>query len=71
MKFIPGVWSADYNKVLYPYSGNDLVPRTHYGYLTAAKEAVRKSNSGKEVDVNGIKSISTLLNIFNYPTQIV
>ena len=71
MKFIPGVWSADYNKVLYPYSGNDLVPRTHYGYLTAAKEAVRKSNGGKKVDVNDIKSISTLLNIFNYPTQIV
>ncbi|CAF1561803.1 unnamed protein product, partial [Didymodactylos carnosus] len=66
-----GVWDAGYNKVLYPYANNDLTARTHDGYLKAAREALRKSNGGKEVAVDGIKGLSSLLQIFNYPTQII
>ncbi len=62
-----GIWSAGYNKVLYPYSKNDLTPRTHDGYLKAAEEALRKSNGGKEIAVHGIKGLSSLLQIFDYP----
>ncbi|CAF4020967.1 unnamed protein product [Rotaria magnacalcarata] len=50
-----GIWSPDYKKVLYPYENNDLTARTHDSYLKAAREAIRKSNGGKEVAVEGIK----------------
>ncbi|CAF2156728.1 unnamed protein product [Rotaria magnacalcarata] len=66
-----GIWSPDYKKVLYPYEKNDLTARTHDSYLKAAREAIRKSNGGKEVAVEGIKGLSSLLRIFNYPTQII
>ncbi|CAF4650476.1 unnamed protein product, partial [Rotaria magnacalcarata] len=49
------IWSPDYKKVLYPYEKNDLTARTHDSYLKAAREAIRKSNGGKEVAVEGIK----------------
>ncbi|CAF1433030.1 unnamed protein product [Rotaria sordida] len=66
-----GIWYPEYNKVLYPYKNNDLTARTHDSYLKAAREAIRKSNGGKEVAVDGIKGLSSLLRIFNYPTQII
>lgn len=66
-----GIWNPCFKKVLYPYKLNDPTPRTHHGYLKAAQEAIRKSNGGKEVPIDGIKGLSTLLQIFNYPTQIV
>ncbi|CAF1410547.1 unnamed protein product [Adineta ricciae] len=66
-----GIWSAEYNKVLYPYANNDLTTRTHSGYLKAAQEALHKSNGKKEVAVDGIKGLSSLLQIFNYPKQII
>lgn len=66
-----GIWSPDYKKVLYPYKNNDLTARTHESYLKAAREAIRKSNGGKEVAVDGIKGLSSLLRIFTYPTQII
>ena len=49
--------------VLYPFVLNNLVPRTHDGYLTAAREAQRRSNGGKEVSVAGIKGFSTLFQV--------
>jgi hypothetical protein len=57
--------------VLYPYTNNDYTPRTHDGYLKAARAAIKRSNGGKEVPVDGIKGLSSLLKIFNYPTQII
>ncbi|CAF1042899.1 unnamed protein product [Didymodactylos carnosus] len=65
-----GIWDAGYNKVLYPYANNDLRARTHVGYLKAARE-VRKSTGGEEVAVDRIKRLASLLQIFNYPTQII
>ena len=52
--FFIGVWNSCYHKVLYPYKSVDLTPRTHHGYRRAAREAVRKSNGGKEVAIDGI-----------------
>lgn len=66
-----GIWKSEHNKVVYPYAYNDLTPRTHDGYLKAAREALRKSNGGKEVAVDGIKGLSSLLRIFKYPVQII
>jgi hypothetical protein len=57
--------------VLYPYKNNDYTSRTHENYLKAAREAVKKSNGRKEASVDGIKGLSSLLQIFNYPTQII
>ncbi|CAF1508466.1 unnamed protein product, partial [Rotaria sordida] len=55
-----GIWNPEYNKVLYPYKNNDFTARTHDSYLKAAREAIRKSNGGKEVAVDGIKAIKLL-----------
>ncbi|CAF4418103.1 unnamed protein product, partial [Rotaria sp. Silwood2] len=64
-------WNETYKMILYPYSGNDYTPRTHNGYVKAAQEAIKKSNGGRKVTVDGIKGISALLEIFSYPSQIV
>ncbi|CAF4657096.1 unnamed protein product, partial [Rotaria socialis] len=57
--------------VVYPFTRNNLTPRTHSTYLNAAKEAQTKSIRGKAVSIGGIKGLSTLLQIFEYPCQIV
>ena len=49
--------------VLYPFVRNNLTPRTHDGYLSAASEAQRRSNGGKDVSVFGIKGFSTLFQV--------
>ncbi|CAF0999379.1 unnamed protein product [Rotaria magnacalcarata] len=66
-----GEWSAGSKTVVYPFTQNNLTPRTHATYLDAAKEAQKKSIRSKTVSVNGIKGLSTLLQIFEYPRQIV
>ncbi|CAF3566226.1 unnamed protein product [Rotaria socialis] len=66
-----GEWSTENNVVVYPFTRNNLTPRTHSTYLNAAKEAQTKSIRGKAVSIGGIKGLSTLLQIFEYPCQIV
>ncbi|CAF1502758.1 unnamed protein product, partial [Adineta ricciae] len=56
-----GEWSALYSVVVYPFTRNNLTPRTHAEYLDAAKEAQKKSLHGKTVSIRGIKGLSTLL----------
>ena len=56
---------------MYPFASNDHPTRTHADYLHAAREALQRSQNGKEVSVDGIKGISILLKIFNYPDQIL
>ncbi|CAF1433966.1 unnamed protein product [Rotaria sp. Silwood1] len=64
-------WSAEHNIVVYPFIRNNLTLRTHSAYLDAAKEAQKKATNGKVVPVEGIKGLSTLLQVFEYPCQIV
>ncbi|CAF2918961.1 unnamed protein product, partial [Rotaria sp. Silwood2] len=64
-------WSAEHNIVVYPFIRNNLTLRTHSAYLDAAREAQKKSTNGKVVTVEGIKGLSTLLQVFEYPRQIV
>ncbi|CAF4121557.1 unnamed protein product [Rotaria magnacalcarata] len=66
-----GEWSTENNVVVYPFTPNNLTPRTRSTYLNAAKEAQTKSIRGKAVSIGGIKGLSTLLQIFEYPCQIV
>ncbi|CAM4837581.1 unnamed protein product [Rotaria magnacalcarata] len=68
---ILGVWNPKYNKVVYPYSKNDYTARTHEDYLKSAREAVKKSKGRKQVATDGIKGLSCLFKIFNYPCQII
>ena len=56
--------------ILYPYNRNDYTARTHDGYVKAGQKAVKKSSGGREVVVDGIKSLSALLEIFSYPSQV-
>ena len=49
--------------VLYPFIRNDLTVRTHRSYLNAAREAQRRSNGRKDISVDGIKGLSTLLQV--------
>ncbi|CAF1397524.1 unnamed protein product [Rotaria magnacalcarata] len=65
------VWNPKYNKVVYPYSKNDYTARTHEDYLKSAREAVKKSKGRKQVATDGIKGLSCLFKIFNYPCQII
>ncbi|CAF1483624.1 unnamed protein product [Adineta ricciae] len=65
-----GEWSGLYKVVVYPFTRNNLTPRTHAEYLDAAKEAQKKSAHGKAVSIRGIKGLSTLLEVFEYPSQI-
>lgn len=69
--FCLGIWSNDFNKVLYPYSPTDRRPRTQRDYISSAQEAMKKSKGKKEIAVDGIKGVSSLLKIFEYPSQIV
>ncbi|CAF1129138.1 unnamed protein product, partial [Didymodactylos carnosus] len=64
-------WNPMYKKVLYPYNQNNYTPRTHVGYLKAAEEAVKKSSGYREINVEGIKGLSALTEIFSYPSQII
>ncbi|CAF3357693.1 unnamed protein product [Rotaria socialis] len=66
-----GVWNPKYNKVVYPYSKNDYTARTHEDYLKSAREAVKKSKGRKQVATDGIKGLSCLFKISNYPCQII
>lgn len=61
--FILGEWNPDCNMVLYPFTRNDLTARTHDSYLDAAREAQRRSNGRKDVSIDGIKGLSTLLQV--------
>ncbi|CAF4175782.1 unnamed protein product, partial [Rotaria magnacalcarata] len=54
-------WNTENNVVVYPFTRNNLTPRTHSTYLNAAKEAQTKSIRGKAVSIGGIKGLSTLL----------
>jgi hypothetical protein len=58
-----GEWNGQHGMVLYPFALNNLAARTHDGYLTAAREAQRRSNGGKDVSVGGIKGFSTLFQV--------
>ncbi|CAF3413761.1 unnamed protein product [Rotaria socialis] len=58
-----GEWSTENNVVVYPFTRNNLTPRTHSTYLNAAKEAQTKSIRGKAVSIGGIKGLSTLLQV--------
>jgi hypothetical protein len=49
--------------VLYPFIRNDLTPRTHNGYINAAREAQKRSNGKKDVSIHGIKGFSTLFQV--------
>lgn len=69
--FILGIWNRDFNKVIYPYSTTDRTPRTHHGYIRSAQEARKRSTGRKEIAVDGIKGVSPLLEIFEYPSQII
>ena len=61
--FILGEWSQDFSMVLYPFSRNDLTPRTHDGYLAAAQEAQKKSNGKRNISVHGVKGFSSLFQV--------
>ena len=49
--------------VLYPFTRNDLTPRTHDSYVNAAREAQRRSKGDKDVSILGIKGFSTLFEV--------
>lgn len=70
--FLIGQWSPEHRVVVYPFThNNNNRTRTHDDYLNAAREALRRSKNGKEVPVDGIKGLSVLLKVFNYPDQIL
>ncbi|CAF3472495.1 unnamed protein product [Rotaria socialis] len=66
-----GEWNAENKVVIYPFTQNNLTSRTHEEYINAAREAKKKSTRKKNISVNGIKGISALLQIFEYPSQII
>ncbi|CAM4848007.1 unnamed protein product, partial [Rotaria magnacalcarata] len=66
-----GEWNAENKVVIYPFTQNNLTSRTHQEYINAAREAKKKSTTKKNISVNGIKGISALLQIFEYPSQII
>jgi hypothetical protein len=60
------------SQVLYPYKKNNLRRRTHANFVaTARAAAIRSSSRKKGGEIDGIKGLSPLLQIFEYPTQIV
>ncbi|CAF0999332.1 unnamed protein product, partial [Didymodactylos carnosus] len=66
-----GEWCKDSRMVLYPYEQNDFTERTHQQFVKAATEAEQKINGGRELSVTGVKGFSILLEVFNYPDQII
>ena len=67
---------GDYNKnsrvMLYPYSKNDNTPRTHDGFLEDARIAALESHrTGREILVNGVRGVSPLLSIIQYPLSVL
>ena len=60
---ILGIWKK---QVLYPYERNSDHRRVHAEVLSAGREAEQRS-----IAVDGIKGVSTMLQIFTYPEQII
>jgi hypothetical protein len=70
MFFVVGVCRN--RQVFYPYNKNNYQQRNHAEFVATAEAAKnRTSSSKKESAVKGVKGISPLLQIFEYPKQII
>ncbi|CAF4859119.1 unnamed protein product, partial [Rotaria socialis] len=68
--FTEGVYQN--RQVLYPYNKNSYRQRTHVEFLATAQEVDNRISSGRKgSSIDGIKGTSPLLQIFEYPKQII
>ena len=59
-------------QVLYPYSKNNYRQRTHDEFLATAQQVHNRASGGRKGGIiDGIKGMSPLLEIFEYPKQII
>ena len=59
-------------QVLYPYNKNKYQPRTHDNIIATGTAAVHRSYGRKKVgSIDGVKGLSPLLQIFEYPKQVI
>ena len=58
--------------MLYPYEKNDYTRRTHNEFIQFAQAAEAESvRTGREVIINGVRGVSSLLSILQYPDSVV
>ncbi|CAF4925350.1 unnamed protein product, partial [Rotaria sp. Silwood1] len=63
-----------YNKqIIYPYASNNYRPRTHDEFIITANQVEQNLTVGGKrcTSISGIKGLSSLLKIFNYPADII
>ncbi|CAF3939417.1 unnamed protein product, partial [Rotaria sp. Silwood1] len=63
-----------YNKqIIYPYASNNYRPRTHDEFIITANQVEQNLTVGGKrcTSISGIKGLSSLLKIFNYPVDII
>lgn len=62
-------------QVIYPYSKINKNIRTHDQFVATAKEVearlVDSGRNSRSTSINGVKGFSSLLKIFNYPTDVI
>ncbi|CAF1289831.1 unnamed protein product [Didymodactylos carnosus] len=68
-----GNYSTEFSQVLYPYAQYQFVPRTHQQFLATAEQAAIINHDGRrhEITIDGVKGLSKLLEIIEYPTQVI
>ncbi|CAF3867587.1 unnamed protein product [Rotaria sordida] len=68
----PGEYNSTCRSMLYPFEKNDNTFRTHDEFLRNARSAASESDrTGHEIIINGVRGISPLLSIIEYPVSVL